>query len=107
MNLNLNSRRTISAVVPLLAVGVMAVVGLFLVTRGLGGERRACRRTRARAKTSPAKPGAAKTSPRGGSDQEQPAKSEPAAKPSKQTYVNCVEQATDTAALEKCQALVP
>ena len=28
-------------------------------------------------------------------------------KPSKQAYLDCVEQATDTAALEKCQAVLP
>ena len=56
------------------------------------------------------KPGTAKTSPQQGST----AKSKPsqgtaqtAPKPSKQSYVSCVQQATDTAALEKCQALVP
>ena len=111
MNLsNLNLPTDMQRVAPLLAVAVLAVVGLFLVTRGLGGEDSSVPPNPAPAKTSPAQPGGAankggtaKSTPSKGT----PSKSEPATKPSKQGYINCVTQATDAAALEKCQALVP
>jgi hypothetical protein len=90
-------------------------LGLFLVTRGLGGEDTTVPPNPAPAKTSTAKPGGAaekggtaKSSPsESGSSQSTPSKSESTTKPSNQNYINCVTQATDTAALEKCQALVP
>jgi hypothetical protein len=111
MNLsNLNLPTDLQRVAPLLAVAVLAVVGLFLVTRGLGGEDTTVPPNPAPAKTSPAEPGGdadkggtANSSP----SKSEPSKSEPATKPSKQNYLNCVAQATDSAALEKCQALVP
>jgi len=89
----------------LIGVGVIALAGLFLVTRVGGGENGGTS-TPPPAKTSPAKPGTAKTTPK-------PTKSaagqgeQAGTKPSKQTYIDCVQQATDTAALQKCQALVP
>jgi hypothetical protein len=85
-------------------------VGLFLVTRGLGGEDTTVPPNPAPAKTSPAKPGASETnSAKPGKSQSQDGSqtSQSAAKPSKEAYINCVTQATDAAALEKCQALVP
>jgi hypothetical protein len=106
MNLNLNLPTDLQRVVPLLAVAVLAVVGLFLVTRGLGGEETTVPANPAPAKTSPAKPGSS-GSEKPSTTKSSPDKSEPATKPSNQNYVNCVEQATNTAALEKCQALVP
>jgi hypothetical protein len=106
MNLQLPSEH--QRLFVMIGVGVIALAGLFLVTR-TGGESTSPT-TPPPAKTSPAKPGTAKTSPQQGST----AKSKPsqgtaqtAPKPSKQSYVSCVQQATDTAALEKCQALVP
>ena len=105
MNLNLNLPTDLQRVAPLLAVAVLAVVGLFLVTRGLGGEETTVPPNPAPAKTSPAKPGGSDKP--SGTTKSNPSKSDPATKPSNQNYVNCVEQATDTAALEKCQALVP
>jgi hypothetical protein len=108
--MNLNLPTDLQRVAPLLAVAVLAVVGLFLVTRGLGGEDTTVPPNPAPAKTSPAKPAPSKT------NSEQPSKSQgdggsqnsqSAAKPSKQAYIDCVGQATDAAALEKCQALVP
>jgi hypothetical protein len=99
----------------LIGVGVIALAGLFLVTRVSGGENGGTS-TPPPTKTSPAKPGTAKTSPqegsgaksgtsKGGTGQGEQAGTKP--KPSKQTYIECVQQATDTAALQKCQALVP
>ncbi len=91
---------------PLLAVAVLAVVGLFLVTR-MGGEETTVPPNPAPAKSSPAKPGTAKsTQPKGGATKSEPS-GKTAVQPSKQSYVNCVQQATDATALEKCQALVP
>ena len=93
---------------PLLAVAVLAVVGLFLVTRGLGGEETTVPPNPAPAKSSPAKPGTAKsTPPKDGSANGTASGGKATAKPSKQSYLNCVQQAQGAAALEKCQALVP
>jgi hypothetical protein len=105
MNLQLPSEH--QRLFVLIGVGVIALAGLFLVTR-IGGGESSGTSTSAPAKTSPAKPGTAKTEPpKGGSGKSSATGSQPAAKPSKQAYVTCVQQATDTAALEKCQALVP
>ena len=107
MNLQLPSEH--QRLFVLIGVGVIALAGLFLVTRVGGGENGGTS-TPPPAKTSPAKPDPAKTSPQqgAGSKKNGTAKGKPAAtKPSKQTYINCVQQATDSAALEKCQALVP
>jgi hypothetical protein len=93
----------------LIGVGVIALAGLFLVTRVGGGENGSTS-TPPPAKTSPAKPDTAKTSPQPGSSSKKSGAGkgeQTAAKPSKQTYIECVQQATDTAALQKCQALVP
>ena len=110
MNLNLSAEQ--QRVFILIGVGVVAVVGLFLVTRGGGGESSSTPSTPP-AKSSPAQPGQSKTqtspsnepgtktSPESGSGQES------AVKPSKQAYLDCVQQATSTAALEKCQAVRP
>ena len=104
----MNLPTDLQRIAPLLAVAVLAVVGLFLVTRGLGGDDTSVPPDPAPAKTSPAKPGTSKSSqPKSGSAKSTPSGSKAAAKPSKQSYINCVQQATDTAALEKCQALVP
>lgn len=106
--MNLNLPTDLQRIAPLLAVAVLAVVGLFLVTRGLGGDETTVPPNPAPAKTSPAKPGTSKSSPpKGGSTKSSPAGSKSAPQPSKKTYVSCVQQATSTAALEKCQALVP
>ena len=109
MNLQLPSEH--QRLFVLIGVGVIALAGLFLVTRSGGGESSGT--SSPPAKSSPAKPGGAKNSPQDGSPAKSPSKSAPkqngatAAKPSREAYVNCVQQATNTAALEKCQALVP
>jgi hypothetical protein len=107
--MNVNLPTDLQRLAPLLAVAVLAVVGLFLVTRGLGGEETTVPPNPAPAQTSPSKPGG-KEKPgnsQGNNAQGGNSQSESGVKPSRQAYVNCVEQATDTAALEKCQALVP
>ena len=104
----MNLPTDLQRIAPLLAVAVLAVVGLFLVTRGLGGEETTVPPNPAPAKSSPAKPGTSKASPpKGGSAKSTPAQSESAVKPSNKAYVSCVQQASSAAALEKCQALVP
>jgi hypothetical protein len=104
MNLQLPSEH--QRLFVLIGVGVIVLAGLFLVTRSGGGENSGT--SSPPAKTSPAKPGTAKSEqPKGDSGKSSATGSQAAAKPSKQAYVNCVQQATDTAALEKCQALVP
>jgi hypothetical protein len=105
MNLQLPSEH--QRLFVLIGVGVIALAGLFLVTR-IGGGESSGTTTPPPAKTGPAKPGTAKTEPpKGGSGKSSGTGSQPATKPSKQAYVTCVQQATDAAALEKCQALVP
>ena len=121
MNLNLSSDQ--QRVFVLIGVGVLAVAGLFLVTRG-GGSEGGGATSPPPAKSSPAKPDSAKTSPpqsaqekssspkesspsKGTPDKSGAGQEQSAAKPSKQAYISCVEQATDTAALAKCQAVLP
>ena len=115
MNLNLSAEQ--QRIFILIGVGVVAVAGLFLVTRG-GGESSSTPSTPP-AKSSPAQPGQGKTetspSNEPGTGSEQSTKTTPesssgqesAVKPSKQAYLDCVQQATSTAALEKCQAVLP
>ena len=106
MNLQLPSEH--QRLFVMIGVGVIALAGIFLVTR-TGGESSSTS-TPPPAKTSPAKPDTAKSSPQQGSTAKSKSgqgTSQTAPKPSKQSYLNCVQQAPDTAALEKCQALVP
>jgi hypothetical protein len=109
MNLQLPSEH--QRLFVLIGVGVVALAGLFLVTRSGGGETGSPSTPPAKtspAQTSPTKPGTAKSEPpKSGSGNSNSTESQSATKPSKQAYLNCVEQATDAAALEKCQALVP
>jgi hypothetical protein len=91
-------------VLPYVAVAVLAVVGLFLVMRGVGSDNGGV--------TVPDNPAPVQrdgTTPRNGSTPKKPARdSKPAApKRSAKAYVSCVQQATDTAALERCQAFLP
>jgi hypothetical protein len=105
MNLQLPSEH--QRLFVLIGVGMIALLGLFLVTR-LGGEDTSVPPSPEPAQTSPAKPGkAGSDKPTDGSSEAKQSGKQSKAKPSSQAYVNCVEQATDTAALEKCQALVP
>ena len=128
MNLQLPSEH--QRLFVLIGVGVIALAGLFLVTRSGGGEstgtpsppakaapakpdpaktstQQSTPQKSSTAKSSPSKTTPSKSSPSKSTPPSPAATSRPAVKPSKQAYLGCVEQATDTAALEKCQALVP
>jgi hypothetical protein len=101
MNLNLNLPPEVQRLLPYIAVAVLAVVGLLLVVRGVGPGEEA---------TTPPPPveQPAKSDP--GRRAPEARKSPPAQRTTKRTpeaYVNCVQQAVDTAGLEKCQALLP
>jgi hypothetical protein len=89
---------------PYVAVAVLAVVGLFLVMRGIGSDEATVPPNPApieRENPAPANRGSGEGS---GSGKETPAA---APKRSREAYVRCVERATETPALERCQALLP
>jgi len=97
---------------PYIAVGVLAVVGLVLVMRGVGPGNGGA------ADPSRIDPGGevrrggdpGRDSGRGGSNRDQGsgrAGEREQVKRSPKAYVTCVERATNTAALEKCQPLLP
>jgi hypothetical protein len=93
---------------PYIAVGVLAVVGLLLVMRGVGpgdgGGAAAPSRIDPGGEVRPGGDSGRDGSNRNrGSDRVERER----VKRSPQAYVNCVEQATNTAALEKCQPLLP
>ncbi|MGH2980206.1 MAG: hypothetical protein ACRDLQ_11320 [Solirubrobacterales bacterium] len=95
---------------PYIVVAVLAVVGLVLVMRGMGDGGSATDPGRTdrggeirRDGSSDRGSGRAGSNRGGRSD----SAGERAPRRSSQAYVSCVEQAADTAALEKCQALLP
>ena len=97
---------------PYIAVGVLAVVGLLLVMRGVGpgdgGVADPARTDPGGEVRRDADPG--RDSGSGGSNRGEGssrAGGRPQVKRSPKAYVSCVEQATNTAALEKCQPLLP
>jgi hypothetical protein len=99
----MNLPSDIQRLLPYIAVAVLAVVGLLLVVRGVGpGDGGTTNpsgiemRTDSNPETGPGGDGGSR---RGGD--RAPAKRSPEA------YVNCVQQAVDTVALEKCQRLLP
>ena len=100
----MNLPSDLQRLLPYVAVAVLAVVGLFLVMRGIGGDE---------ASVPPNPPPAQRESPapgnRAGGEANGPREESPAAAPrrSRAAYVRCVEQATDTGALERCQAFLP
>jgi hypothetical protein len=91
---------------PYIAVGVLAIVGLFLVMRGVApGDGGTADPGRINPGGEVRRDGdSGRDSGRNGSNRD--AKREQV-KPSPKAYVTCVEQATNTAALEKCQPLLP
>jgi hypothetical protein len=97
---------------PYIAVGVLAVVGLILVMRGVapgdGGVADPARIDPGGEVRRDADPG--RDSGRGGSNRDggsSRAGERRQVKRSPKAYVSCVERATNTAALEKCQPLLP
>jgi hypothetical protein len=100
----MNLPSDLQRLLPYVAVAVLAVVGLFLVMRGIGSDEASVAPSPApieRENPAPASRGGGEGS---GSGNETSA---PAPKRSRESYVRCVEQATDTAALERCQAFLP
>jgi hypothetical protein len=97
---------------PYIAVGVLAVVGLLLVMRGVGpGDSGTADPSRVDP-GGEVRPGgdSGRDSGRGGSNRDGGsgrAGEGRRVKRSPEAYVACVEQATNTAALEKCQPLLP
>ena len=96
---------------PYIAVGVLAVVGLLLVMRGVGPGGGAADPGRIDPGSEVRSGGdSGRDSGSGGSNRDGGsggAGERPQVKRSPKAYVSCVEQATNTAALEKCQPLLP
>jgi hypothetical protein len=97
---------------PYIAVGVLAVVGLFLVMRGVGpGDGGTADPSRIDPGGEVRRDGdSGRDSGRSGSNRDGGsgrAGEREQVKRSPKAYVTCVEQATNTAALEKCQPLLP
>ena len=114
----MNLPSDLQRLLPYLVVAVLAVAGLLLVVRGVGGT----------GGSAGGSPDTGRTAPRdetpsngnsGGSDtvrdrngsnsgggSDRGGERTPAKRSSK-AYISCVEQATDTAALERCQAFLP
>ena len=109
----MNLPSDLQRLLPYIAVAVLAVVGLVLVMRGVGTSggggspvpAQIERGGEARGDGNSAEGSGQEGSNRNGGSTRggQPAPTKRSAK----AYVSCVEQATNTAALEKCQALPP
>jgi hypothetical protein len=102
MNVNLNLPPEVQRLLPYIAVAVLAVVGLLLVVRGVGPSEETA--------TSPPpieRPAQKSPDRRSGGERDGGTAERAPAKRSRAAYVNCVQQAADTAALEKCQSLLP
>jgi hypothetical protein len=101
----MNLPSDVQRLLPYIAVAVLAVVGLVVVMRGVGagngGGEPAPEPPRI---VQPAKPGGSTGKPDGGAGK---ARERTPVKRSKQAYISCVQQATDTTALERCQAFLP
>jgi hypothetical protein len=113
----MNLPSDLQRLLPYVVVAVLAVAGLLLVVRGLGGTEGNGGGAPDAARTVPRDetPGKDRTggsdnarnrngSSRGGSDG---SRERTPVKRSSEAYISCVEQATDTAALERCQAFLP
>ena len=100
----MNLPSDLQRLLPYVAVAVLAVVGLFLVMRGIGGDEASVPPNPTPAQQErPAAGGRTGESEDSGSREA----TRPAPKRSREAYVRCVEQAADTAALERCQAFLP
>jgi hypothetical protein len=115
----MNLPSDLQRLLPYVVVAVLAVAGLLLVVRGLGDTGGSAGGAPDTVRTVPADetPGKDKS---GGSDNARGrdgsnnngggpdrARDRAPAKRSSKAYISCVEQATDTAALERCQAFLP
>jgi hypothetical protein len=95
---------------PYIAVAVLAVVGLVLVMRGVGASDGGARPDPGRIDRGGEIRGAGDSKGRDGSNRDGGSNRAGERVPAKRTakgYVACVQQATNTAALEKCQTLLP
>ena len=100
----MNLPSDLQRLLPYVAVAVLAVVGLFLVMRGIGSEKASVPPNPAPAQRESPAPG---NRAGGGEDSGSPKETPAAPRRSREAYVRCVEGATDTAALERCQAFLP
>jgi hypothetical protein len=114
----MNLPSDLQRLLPYIVVAVLAVAGLLLVVRGLGDTGGSAGGAPDTVQTVPGgdTPGKGKS---GGSDNARGSngsnngggsdsgRERTPAKRSSQAYIGCVEQATDTAALERCQAFLP
>jgi ABC-type phosphate transport system auxiliary subunit len=93
---------------PYIAVAVLAVVGVFLVTGVVGsggGGTTVPEPSPSVQRTTPQKSKPGDTSKRSGGEGRGREQAPP--KRTRQAYLSCVQQATNTAALERCQAFLP
>jgi hypothetical protein len=111
----MNLPSDLQRLLPYLVVAVLAIAGLLLVVRGVGdtggsaGGAPDAGPTVPRDETPGANSGGSdgtrdRNGSNGGSDR---SGERTPAKRSSKTYISCVEQATDMAALERCQAFLP
>jgi hypothetical protein len=114
----MNLPSDLQRLLPYIVVAVLAVAGLLLVVRGLGDTGGSAGGAPDTVRTVPADqtPGKDKSggsdSARGGNGSNNAGGSDTGrertpAKRSSKAYIGCVEQATDTAALERCQVFLP
>ena len=99
----MNLPSDLQRLLPYVAVAVLAVVGLFLVMRGIGSDETSVPPTPPPVQRENPAPGNRGSGSEGSGSRRET----PAPKRSSEAYVRCVEQASDTAALEHCQALLP
>ena len=113
----MNLPSDLQRLLPYVLVAVLAVAGLLLVVRGVGDSGGSAGGTPDAGRTVPrdeppkgnsdgsdSTRGRSGSNGAGGSDR---ARERTPTKRSPTAYISCVEQATDTAALERCQAFLP
>jgi hypothetical protein len=107
----MNLPSDLQRLLPYIAVAVLAVVGLVLVMRGVdtsdGGSTAPAQIDRGGEVRGDGNPAGGSGQDGSGRDGSTRGGERAPRKRSATAYVNCVQQATDTAALEKCQPLLP
>jgi hypothetical protein len=106
----MNLPSDLQRLLPYIAVAVLAVVGLVLVMRGVGASDGGALPDPGRIDRGGEIRGAGDSKGRDGSNRDGGSNRAGERVPAKRTakgYVACVQQATNTAALEKCQRLLP
>jgi hypothetical protein len=108
----MNLPSDLQRLLPYVVVAVLAVAGLLLVLRGVGGGDGGGPEPRPIDRGGEVRNGGGSDA-RSGRDGSQPdggtggTGAQERSKPSAKAYVSCVEQASNSAALEQCQALLP